>query len=363
MKRVLLAALLTSSGAEAAEPTLTPLVGFKISAGAADQSDDDGAVEADLDLGFDWRPADNLQLVGNFEMRDRISDEGFSDLNNDLSALTGVADGVAGGPIQRLEKLWLRLSFSDASQLTLGRLHFEDHLGDNALSSKSATAFANDAFSGKPAIAFPRDAFGVVFQTELTEGWRAVFVIGDADRQSELDVFANEAVFVAAELQHERRQFGSPAHYRLALWGRSDADHALGEMGGFALSFDQGLGNGATFMLRYHEASDGVRAAQRGAGVALGVNGALWGREHDQAGTGLVWLEPNDPTRGTQTVSEVFYRWQFHRDIALTPSLQLITEDDSAGTERGGVYAGLRLRYRPTLRPVQFTQHRSLTSQ
>lgn len=315
-------------------------VALKTEAGAS-SAEDGAAWEADLDLGLAWRLRPNLELVAAVEARDNLGAASFSELASAMGSFTGLADGTGGGPLVRVPKLFLQWRMNDDASLMFGRLHFEDTLSANALSSSSATAFTNEAFSAKPAIAFPNDAFGVALELAASERLSARLIAGDADRGDEFDVFASGAVFGGVELEARLGAMNNPGVVRATLWRRQIAGVAgFDEVGGYALSADVPVGEGAHLMLRHHRADDDAGVLREGVAAAIAVPAALFGRPQDGVGLGVSRLENQSGV--AQVTAETFYRWQVNRRVALTPTLQILFTDE----EESEAFFGVRLRYK-----------------
>ena len=298
------------------------------------------AWEADADIGFAWAIQPNVDLVASIEARNSLGEIGFAEMARALNSFSGLADGTGGGPLLRIPKLSLRWSFSDRSSIVFGRLHFEDFVSANAVSSSSATAFTNEIFSAKPAIAFPRDAAGVALTLSLTDDLVSRFVVGDADRGGEFDFFETGAVFGAVELEAQFGAGENPGRLRVTTWSR-ETPHAsdFGEIGGVALSADFPVSDAARLMMRYHHADDDAGVLREGFSLAAVWSVGAIGRPADGFGVGAGVLE--DSSGASQVTAESFYRWQVTDHVALTPTLQLIVE----GEGEQGRFFGIRLRY------------------
>lgn len=331
--------------ADAEEARFTPIVAFKTQYAQTSIGGVDPAWEADLDVGFRWRPASDWTVVANIEARQAITDTHFADIVGASGSLVGVADGTGGGPLLRLEKFWVRRDFAGGA-LTFGRLHFEDHFLDNALSSKSAVAFTNEAFSGKASTPFPRDAMGAVLNLDINERVSLSVVVGDAGRNAEFDLFASGEVFAAAQAEFRWAPWGlGQGRYRLGVWGRSvENGVSFGEGGGVGVSIEQPLSAHVVLMLRAHHGDDRLQRVENELAAAVGFTPAA--RPEDQFGVGVAWLDPSDPSREDQPVGEIYYRWQVLEHLALTPTLQWTGSGAGINRVDDSVFWGLRLRYR-----------------
>lgn len=302
------------------------------------------AMEADFDVGFRWRPTRNWTVQANVEAREPLTDTHFSELVAASESLVGIADGTTGGPLIRLEKFWVRRDF-DRGSITVGRLHFEDYFLNNALSSKSASAFTNEAFSGKTSAPFPRDAMGAALHLDLDDRWRVDLTLGEADREDEFDVFASGQLFATAQVEMSWAPPGlADGHYRIGVWSRSrDGGPRFSEAGGVGISVDQPLNDRVVLMARAHVGDAGFQRVERGAAVGMSVIPEA--RPGDQFGVGIAWLDPADPAQGPQTIIETFYRMKVTDHIALTPTLQWTGNGAGPSREDDSLFAGVRLRF------------------
>jgi carbohydrate-selective porin OprB len=92
--------------------------------------------------------------------------------------------------------------------------------------------------------------------------------------------------------------------------------------------------------------SDGnVSIFKKDIAVGVGIGFKTTGtRARDILGFGLGWGDPPNPDFQEQITSEIFYRFQFLDNIALTPSVQMIKNPASNPEETTVWVAGLRLR-------------------
>jgi porin len=115
-----------------------------------------------------------------------------------------------------------------------------------------------------------------------------------------------------------------------------------GTTSGWALSFDQNLGDqfGAFFRFGNNEGrTNPIRN--------IASTGISWlkpfGRKDDQAGIGISWTQPSDPSLRQEYSSEIYYRLQLTHFVELSPSAQMICNPSGSREDVIGVF-GFRFR-------------------
>jgi porin len=240
---------------------------------------------------------------------------------------------------ERLTNLyWRQRLFGGRAAVTLGFLDTTDYVDPYALGSPW-THFGNFVFStGSATIGLPDDGtLGAAAAGFLTDNIYAIAGIADANADSGdpfegFDTFFDESeYFTSLEVGYttspERLIFDN---VHLTLWNTDGSDD---------LGVDDGWGANvsATWyvndrwlpFLRAGYSKDGGALLQRSISAGLGWQPRP-GPGRDVLGIGVNWGEPNEESFGSglddQWTGELFYRLNLTRELALTPSFQLLVD-------------------------------------
>jgi porin len=268
--------------------------------------------------------------------------------------------GLLGPPFSdqgwRTTNLYWRQRFSKGRfSMIAGFLDATDYVDAYALASPW-TGFANLAFStGSASIALPNDAMlGIAAAGMLTENLYAIAGLGDAngDPKDPFDgfetFFEDQEFFKSFEIgwtrSHERLLLDN---FHVTFWHLDEREGA-GTPSGWGLNLSASCFFRDRWLpfLRAGWAKDGGSLVDRSVSAGVGYQ-AVPGR--DLLGVAVNWGRPNKGTFGPgfddQWTLEVFYRWQVLKEIAVTPSAQLLI-DPTLNPDQSAVWVfGLRLRY------------------
>jgi porin len=255
----------------------------------------------------------------------------------------------------RLTNLYWRHRFRDKTAITVlgGWVDPTDYVDVYGLASPW-TGFANFAFStGANTIPVPNEGLGAAAAGMVTD---QIFLIGGfADANSDpTDPVAGFDTFFGDREYFKHIEIGwTPAHdqiyldnLHLTLWHADERTDASTPDGwGAMVSFTRYLAEKWMPFVRAGYASDGGSLMQKSVSLGFGYQ-----RNPDKSllGVGVNWGQSNEntfpPGLDDQYTSEVFYRWQIAREIALTPSLQYL-KNPALNEDQDSIWVyGLRAR-------------------
>lgn len=255
----------------------------------------------------------------------------------------------------RLTNLYWKQKFADGrGQAMLGYLDATDYVDIYGLANPW-TAFTNLAFStGSATIALPNDAgFGAVGAFWLTENLYGIASISDLNGdptdpfQSAEYFFSRNEYFKSIELgwtTSQDRAYFDNVH--LTYW-HADAIEATNNPDGWGLNFSATKWVNDTWMpfLRAGYTEDAGSLLENSVSVGLGYQKQ---GSKDLLGAAFNWGKPNENTFGSglndQYTIEIFYRYQFTENIALTPDVQVLFDPALNPEDDTIALAGLRAR-------------------
>jgi len=294
-------------------------------------------------------------FVWKVEHRHRYTDVPPSDFGFE----TGYV-GLVGPPFSdqgwRTTNLYWRQRFAKGRfSVIAGFLDATDYVDAYALASPWLH-FANLAFStGSASIALPNDAMlGIAAAGMLTESLYAIAGLGDANGDPKAPFDGFESFFEDHEFFTSFEIGWTRSHDRLLLdnvhltfWHVDERD-AAGTPSGWGMNLSASLYVRDHWLpfLRAGWAKDGGSLLDRSVSAGIGYQ-AVPGR--DLLGVAVNWGRPNrdtfGPGRDDQWALEIFYRWQVLREIAVTPSVQLLI-DPALNPDESAIWVfGLRFRY------------------
>jgi porin len=207
------------------------------------------------------------------------------------------------------------------------------------------TAFSNLSFSTDPSIAAPNQGLGFAGGAFLTDHVYAVAGFADANGDATdpgFDLFDDFETFKHLELgwtsSYERRYFDN---IHLTAWQVDERDDAgVPDDHGVAMSASWFVDNRWVPFLRGGW-SEGDAALMQGS-ISTGLG--YLNRHRDLMGLGLNWGDPGDDDLDDQYTAEVFYRFQFSQNFAITPSAQVILDPALNPDDDELFFFGLRAR-------------------
>lgn len=261
------------------------------------------------------------------EQRHRFSEITPHALNDNLGGLWRTTKGFNVQDWALAQVWWEQFLFEDHVRVTAGKLDAANYYNGNRFQSQN-TFFLSQAFSTNPARAFPDNGLGVNVRIAPSDALYFSFGVHDTNNNKNTSGFNNldkDDLFYAVEVGFTPHIEGrGPGRYRFTGWYTGAGERTNGESGaGFALSFEQDLGNDLVPFIRYgYQDRDLVDTKQ----ILAGGLGILkpFGRERDVFGLGLAWGQPEDSSFRDQYVTELFYRFQVSSKIQITPGFQVI---------------------------------------
>jgi porin len=278
----------------------------------------------------------------------------------DLEFATG-AVGLITPPFSdeggRVTNLYWKQRFNEGRSTAIaGFLDVTDYVDVYALASPW-TGFLNFAFStGTTTIPLPNDAtFGAALGSMLGE--QTFLIAGITDTNSDptdlsetVDSFFNDnEYFYSLELgvtQSQERIYLD--NYHVTLWSVDEREEANTPDGwGINVSFSRLFKDQWMPFLRAGWAEDGGSLMQKSISGGTGYLNLF--KENDQLGAGLNWGEVNESSFGSglddQITAEIYYRWPFGDQFALTPTAQWIQDPPNNPDESSIFFWGVRGRF------------------
>jgi porin len=205
------------------------------------------------------------------------------------------------------------------------------------------TAFSNLSFLTNPAIAAPNQGLGLAVGAFLSDHVYAVAGLADANgdpTDPDFDLFNENETFKHVEIgwttSYERRYFDN---IHLTAWQVDERDDAgVPDDRGVAFSASWFVENRWVPFLRGGWADGDAALMQRNVSTGLGY----FNRHRDLMGLGLNWGEPGDDNLDDQYTAEIFYRFQFSQNFAITPSAQVILDPALNPDDEEIFFFGLR---------------------
>ena len=154
--------------------------------------------------------------------------------------------------------------------------------------------------------------------------------------------------FTAAEFGLTPRLKGlGQGYYQFTGWhtdGRKIHTRSKQSSGkGFALRFEQFIGEDLLPFVTYSRASGGANPVRQLVTAGIGLRD-IFGYKEDIVAMAIGWGQPEDRSLRNQTVGELFYRMQISDYLQVTPDIQIIREPSrNRDNDTIGVF-GLRVR-------------------
>jgi porin len=272
------------------------------------------------------------------EFRHQIGSITPAELGVEIGSQWRTSRGFGEDDYGLTELWWRQRLFDDLMVLRFGKLNAKHMNNTNRLSSQNFF-FVNEAFADNPARTFPANSWGVDLRVQPTKDW---YVSGSVQQASDdrvgLELGSTNGVAYALEFGYtpEIKDVGH-GNYRFTVWHIDESDRTPEPEYGFALSFDQEVGDRVIPFLRYAindadsiEDGDIDRLGTRQVlALGVGVSGAPH-RPDDYWGAGLAWGQPRDGDLRDQWTGEMFYRFQLTPTQQLTLGVQGIVDPSNA---------------------------------
>jgi hypothetical protein len=238
----------------------------------------------------------------------------------------------------------------------------------NAAADDESTKFMNNAFVHNPLLDSGRDtgadaygfAPGAILQyvNERQKGGEWMLSVGvfGSGPGANFSGSLNDP-FVIAQAETAARFNYLPGNYRAYAWrnGRGQGyDGQQRRHGGFGFSIDQKVADDLTLFGRFGKRTSGQGSFDRAITVGAEQNGADWARAADSLGIAFGRLRTSADYRadslavagyqasGSETQTELYYRYKFNSHVELTPNFQWIRNPGGDGTAAAVKVAGIR---------------------
>ncbi|MGH8747233.1 MAG: carbohydrate porin [Burkholderiales bacterium] len=263
-------------------------------------------------------------------------------------------------------------------EVNFGKMDPFAFFDQNAAANDETRQFLNSAFVHNPLLDaggdIGADDYGFAPGLRLSylnersapESWRlSLGIFGPGESANFTHSFSPPLAIVQAE--RELKLFeGLGGNYRAYYWRNGQAESYTGALqrhSGFGLSIDQRYGDAITFFGRYgHQITGDVRF-DRALTLGAEIGGEYWNRSADAIGIALGALRTSSgfaaasatldvdgdglPDYGyaanrNEQIAELYYRYNVSKQLALSPSLQLIGSPGGDGSAATISVLGLR---------------------
>ena len=252
------------------------------------------------------------------------------------------------------------------AELTFGKIDVLGFFDQNEVAGDETTQFINTVFVHNPLLdaggEVGADANGYqpgviaayVNERDAARPWRlSVGVFGAGEKGANYEDTADSPL-VIAQAEKTLSFNGRTGNYRFYAWTRRDVpkftDESISERHtGLGISIDQQLSDGVKVFGRYGQLIHGKLHIERALALGTEIGGSYWGREADSVGIAAsqLWashaykraggegflnkerFESGTPDftfrpSGAEQVAEIYYRYQFAPQFAITPDFQWI---------------------------------------
>jgi porin len=272
-----------------------------------------------------WQVFENGGLTAKVEHRTAYTTIApqFFGFNSGAQSITGTAFNDIQLALTNL--FWTQRAENRVWTVQVGQIDVTDFVDVYGLVSPY-TSFQNLAFNTNPSINAPNPGLGIAGGVRLHENVYAIASIADANgdpTKPNFEVFKKGETFKSFELgfmSGQDRVYFDNIH--LTVWHSDAADDGSrqedwGVAGSAAWFFD----NRWMPFLRAGFSQGNAALYKKSVSAGLGYHT----RQTDLLGIGLNWSDPGTAFDEDQYTAEVFYRFAVSPNLAITPSVQLIT--------------------------------------
>ncbi len=226
---------------------------------------------------------------------------------------------------------------------TVGIIDATDYLDENAYANDEYTQFMNPALTNGPNVFLPSYDLGVALEWDSGPlALRGVYMdMGENDDGNGYRFYGLQAGYAV------NNRFGA-GNYRVVIAGASnDFLNPEGtrkeDRGGVLLSFDQEFGDVIGGWVRMGWQSDDAAVDYKSIySGGIDIKGSAWGRDEDNIGIGLAYLNGGSLEIDNSRVVEAYYRWQVGEMLGLTVDIQHQNDNYKTGNGPSGWIYGLR---------------------
>jgi hypothetical protein len=268
-----------------------------------------------------------------------------SALSEHCDTSLGVNDGDVEEPFTALKDFWWEQRLLDERLSVLaGQIELQGLMNANTYADDDTFSFLAQPVATNPATVIVPAGLGAFAQAVPSDRWYLSLAFVDAAANGEypdFETFANGEYLYAGELGLTPEIPGVGAGtYRLTGFWR-DETAAAPAAAGWALSFEQDLGERAGLFLRYAAVDEEECDLEQvlGTGVVLR---RPFGRDRDWIGFAFMWGDVTDDSLRNEYALETYWRVRLTERLEFTPDLQIHVHP-----ERGdgvSLVGGLRLR-------------------
>jgi carbohydrate-selective porin OprB len=268
-----------------------------------------------------------------------------SALSEHCDTSLGVNDGGVDEPFTALVDLWWEQRFLEGRLNVLaGQIQLQGLMNANTYADDDTFSFLAQPVATNPATVIVPAGLGAFAQVAASDRWYLSLAFVDAAANGEypdFETFANGEYLYAAELglTPELPSVGAGTYRFTGFW-RDDTE-AAPAAAGWALSFEQDLGERAGLFLRYA----GVDEEDCDLQQVLGTGAVLrrpFGRARDWIGFAFMWGAVTDDAPRNEYALEAYWRIQLTERLEFTPDLQVHMHPGRG--DGVSVMGGLRLR-------------------
>lgn len=235
--------------------------------------------------------------------------------------------------------------FSGSHSLGLsgGIIDSTDYIDENAFANDEYNQFLNEAFVNAPTGNFVSYDIGGVAQW-AHDNFSANGVIMDVGKNED----NNNYQFYAVELAYRLETALGEGNYRITGSMTSDdflntGDQALERLSALTLSFDQQLGKiiGAFLRLGIQDDNASVIWEKLYSG-GFNISGGIWGREQDNIGIAVAYLDDGNTDLDNSLVAEAYVRFVLNEMFVATADFQYLADDVSWAKNPNGWVGSIR---------------------
>lgn len=292
-----------------------------------------------------WRDPDTNDRFGigaAAETRGNFSGDSFRDMTSAIGSLWSPNDSTSDS-YDKITQLWFGTQFASGKLfLIAGKIDPGSYTNGNRFAGNGNTQFFSQPFATNPARAFPDNGIGAIGRYAPVKWLHVQLLASDSDAVSEHPPFEtmDGHWFLASELAFKPDFKGlGQGTYRMMLYTR---DLEPEDSQGWALSFDQNLGEDLGLFFRYGSNEGDVLPVERIAAAGISFL-TPFGRPDDEAGVGIAWTRPSDDSLREEYNVETYYRLPLTDLTDLSGSVMLLA-DPAARREDVIAVFGVRLR-------------------
>ena len=236
-----------------------------------------------------------------------------------------------------------RISDDQSLDATMGIIDATDYLDENAFANDEFTQFMNSALTNGPNVFLPSYDIGVAL--EWGNGpWSLHGVLMDIGVNED----GNNFSFYGMQVGFSFNNSLGAGNYRILIAGTSrdflnQPGTQLENLAGGLLSFDQEFGQVVGGWIRFgwqvDDAAVNYDAIYSG---GIDIKGLAWGREDDNIGLGLAYVNGGNLDIEKSQVAEAYYRWQLGEVFGLTADIQYQKDDYKVSQGPSGWIYSLR---------------------